>query len=476
MAVDNKSEQYEKYAPIWQKMRDVVEGQDAIHKASEKYLPKLDLQSDKDYKNYKERALFYNATGRTIKGLSGMVFMKDPTFSEMPDNLQELTSDIDNKGSPLKTFSKSVVDELLTITRCGILVDHAQSIVNEDGTEVTIAEAEAMNSRPYMSMYKGESIINWRVEHRNNRMIVTLVVLEETVDKLSDDEFTWETNKQYRVLDLDEDGNYRQRIFTPSGTGFDEGDPVYPVVNGVKKKTIPFIFINSEDLGTDIEKPIFKDLADVNISHYQTVASHEHGIFWIGLPTPVVTGATSQTDDQGNVIPLTLGPSEFLTFGNENANAFFMELEGKGLDHVEKSIDKKEGRMAALGARMLQPEKAAPETAQALSIKRGGEIGALATIAGTASEGITKALKLMAEWMQIEKYNELTYILNQDYVSSSMTAQEITALMAAWQSGSISHGDYIHALQRGEVIRPDRKSEDILDDVAEEGTALALVE
>lgn len=477
MSVENTHSQYDKHKASWKKMRDVVAGQDAVHKAAEKYLPKIEAQSEKDYKLYKERALFYGATGRTIKGLSGMVFMKDPTFSEIPEPLQPLLTNIDLQGSAIKTFAKSVVDELLEVTRCGVLVDHVQAPVDENGDlkELTVAEAADLNMRPYMTMYSAENIINWRVEMVGNTMKTTLVVLQEEVDEIGGDEFTYETQIQYRVLDLFE-GYYRQRVFKKSANGYEAEDDIYPLINGEKKTEIPFIFFNGEDLSSNIEKPVFKDLADVNISHYQSVAAHEHGIYWIGLPTPVVTGATTQTDSAGNPQDFTLGPSEFLTFSNENAKAFFLELEGKGLEHIEKTVEKKEERMAALGARMLQPEKAAPETAQALGIKRGGEMGSLATIAGTASEGLTRALRLMAEWMQIENVDEITMDLNKDYVNASMTAQEITALMGAWQSGSIAHSDYIHALQKGEIIRPDRTSEDIQDDVAEEGTALALVE
>ena len=42
------------------------------------YVPRLEGQSEEEYRGYVGRALFFNATGRTAEGFSGMVFRRDP--------------------------------------------------------------------------------------------------------------------------------------------------------------------------------------------------------------------------------------------------------------------------------------------------------------------------------------------------------------------------------------------------------------
>ena len=42
-------------------------GEDAVKGAGEKYLPRLDSQSDEEYVSYRKRTAFFNATARTLE-------------------------------------------------------------------------------------------------------------------------------------------------------------------------------------------------------------------------------------------------------------------------------------------------------------------------------------------------------------------------------------------------------------------------
>jgi hypothetical protein len=50
---DNKHGGYEAFAEKWFKTRCAVEGQTAVHRAGEKFLPRLTDQTDNDYNGYK---------------------------------------------------------------------------------------------------------------------------------------------------------------------------------------------------------------------------------------------------------------------------------------------------------------------------------------------------------------------------------------------------------------------------------------
>jgi hypothetical protein len=43
----------------------VLAGEDAVKSAGEKYLPRLDSQSDEEFLAYRKRASFFNATARS---------------------------------------------------------------------------------------------------------------------------------------------------------------------------------------------------------------------------------------------------------------------------------------------------------------------------------------------------------------------------------------------------------------------------
>ena len=73
MPADTPHAQHSKYAARWQRMRDVIEGEDAIKEAGPLYLPKLALQESESYERYKARADFLAATGRSLLVFLGMV-------------------------------------------------------------------------------------------------------------------------------------------------------------------------------------------------------------------------------------------------------------------------------------------------------------------------------------------------------------------------------------------------------------------
>ena len=59
-------------------------GEDAVKAAGERYLPRLDSQSDDEYFTYRNRASFFNATSRTAEGYSGLIFRRPP-FVKTPE-------------------------------------------------------------------------------------------------------------------------------------------------------------------------------------------------------------------------------------------------------------------------------------------------------------------------------------------------------------------------------------------------------
>ena len=57
---------------------DIVCGQDKIKEKGEKYLKRLAGQSNADYKNYLDRALFFSIGAKSLQALVGMASLKMP--------------------------------------------------------------------------------------------------------------------------------------------------------------------------------------------------------------------------------------------------------------------------------------------------------------------------------------------------------------------------------------------------------------
>jgi hypothetical protein len=129
MPVNSTHPDYDTALPGWTRARDVMAGEDAIKAAGIRYLSKLDSQTDEEYTAYKSRASFFNATARTAEVYLGLIFRRPP-FLKMPKDssalataMAEFVNDTDMLGSPLATYAKSVVNEIITVGRAGTLID-----------------------------------------------------------------------------------------------------------------------------------------------------------------------------------------------------------------------------------------------------------------------------------------------------------------------------------------------------------------
>jgi hypothetical protein len=469
MTVKNQHSAYIAMADKWNRCNDVCKGQDAIHAGDAGYLPKLLDQSEPEYQNYKLRTPFYNATWRTVVGLQGMLFRKPPKVIT-PASVVPMLENVTLTGTPLHIFALEISEECLKVGRVGVFVDFPK--VPETATA---ADAIDGNYRPSMSMYNALSILNWKTKTIRNATILSMVVLQECVDKPID-EFTDEAEIQYRVLDLAPltlpDGStidaYRVRVFIVEDNGGNSipvdvviDGPYFPMVNGKHLEEIPFQFIGVDDVSWNVDEPPLIDLVDMNLSHYRTTADYEHGCHFTGLPTPVISGYTA---DPSKAEKFYIGSMTAWVFPNPNATAKYLEFTGQGLKALSDNLAKKEGHMAILGARMLEVQVRGVESANTASIHRGGEQSMLASVAQAISIGFTKALKIFTQFAGAE--GEVKFELNRDFFPAPMDALTITALIAGWQNGAYSYDTMFYNLQQGEIIPLENTAEQEQADIA----------
>lgn len=434
--LNRRHEESAKMLEIWQKAKDCRKGQTAIHKAGVTYLPKLSGQTADEYAAYKRRAVFYGAMSRTVDAFGGMIMRTPPTI----DNPNTILDDVTNTGVSLYDFTAELLDEILTVGFAAVLVEHTPDV-----QAVTVGQAQALGARPYLAAFAAKCVINWRM---SKGRFLQVVLEEEEYEQVS--EFEQKERDLYRVLDIDQQGFYRQRKFVQSEKNKEEfiqiGDDIYPTMNGAKLREIPFYFVGDVD-----ELPPLIDIVYLNISHYMTTADLENGRHFTGLPTPVVSGVQL---NEGQT--LNIGSSAAWVFPQPDAKASYLEFTGQGLGSLEKGIETKEKQMAALGARMLSDSVVA-ETATAASLKSSGEFSVLAMTARKLGNVLTKACSFMYQWAGL---GEVTIKLNTDFLPTKMTPEELNSLVLAWQSGAISYQTLHANMQQGEIVSPASTPED----------------
>lgn len=452
------------FFPKWKKCRDVMKGEDAVKSFRELYLPRASGMDDNDYDSYLMRAQFFNASGRTLDGLYGMMFRK-PVIYEVPEGMEVYLKNVDGKGHSLHQFVASSAKDALITNWGGVLIDmpKAENIVSQ-------RDFEENDYYAYMTFYKAESIINWGYQISGRKQSFKYVIFREEVE-VDVADYTTETKFYYRVCEIDDEGYYRQTLYNDNMQILEQ---TYPSGKNGKFKFIPFSFLSVKD---EPEESMFDDMVNVNLSHFRKSADYENGLHWTGVPTPWSQGADVETkiDANGNEVaasPLKLGGSIVVNLP-AGASLHYLEFSGSGCGQLANAMQSDEERMAILGARIISAEKKGVEAAETARIHRAGENSVLAEFAINLSIIFSKLLKIYLEWSTGTelKDDEVKVKINTDYDVSAMNAQQITALVALWQSGGIAKSDLFDNLKEGEILSADRKLDEMNAEIDEEQSA-----
>lgn len=450
MSVSSPSAQYTEAMPRWSRLRDAIAGVDALRqrcmqafyatrantdRAVYSYLPPLSGQDVQGYTSYLSRASYFSAPDRTLNALAGMIFAKPPVI-ELPPAIQPFEEDITLSGVSLREFAQRLVVEELAVTRVGVLVDFPQ--VSTEG--MTQAQAESANLRPFLAMYKAESIIAWSVGNVGGAQRLTSVRLHEMAQEPGEREFETVDVEQYRVLDLFE-GAYRQRIYRKAASGdWVVVDERFPLMRGRPMTYIPFAIVG----GYDVRKPLLLDLADLALAQFKNAADYEHGLHWAGIPTPFATGVQS-----GDGTVFRIGGDTAWMLPMPDSKVGFLEFSGQGLQPLFDAIKDKRDQMAAMGARFLRDEKSGVEAAETVNMRTASERSILAAVANDVSETLEQCLNWLAEWAGAPQTCRIQ--LNTNFYASRMKPAELKELVAAWQAGAVPTVVLAENLKQGEI-------------------------
>lgn len=443
MPVNTARQDYDDMLPKWKRLRDCTGGRDALIKAGTDYVPDLPGNEATVNASYRKRGNFFNATKRTIQGMTGAVFQTAPKVEQFPENIKEYLDDITLTNVNFEMFASEAGRELMTVARYGVLIDMPAA------PDVPVPNAPS--PRPYCIGYKAEDIINWRTQRRGGDEILTMVILCETVEVPNvKDSFVNDLVKQYRVIELKNDICQVSlwREVADKTKGFLQfGEVVTPQRRGQPLTFIPFVILGATHATPDLEEPLLIDLADVNLGHWRNSVDHEWGLHLVALPTPWVAGVKSSSPGT----PMKMGPGvvwELDTAGQ----AGMLEFSGAGLASLVTSMDKKEKQMAVLGARLLEDQAQVQETASAVRMRHADEHANLRTVAGAIESGLTLVLEVFTWWVGTEDMPVDTPVeveLNKEYLNVKATAQEIQVALTALQAGEISFETWWYLLTTG---------------------------
>lgn len=452
-------------AERWQVVRAVIAGDQAMRKGG--FLPYLnaaDVSAENKERNasYVERAVFYGATGRTLDGLIGIAFRKDPSHA-LPERLQYLLTDADGSRNSIYQQSQSVAANVLEVGRHGLMVDFDASL-----------------GRPVIKSYAAESIINWRYDGGQ----LSLIVLLETVEE--PDGYGAKEVTQYRELAMEGDvcvcrlwrvngDGQAQAHQVPDANTAELTDQIVLRSQSKALDFIPFRFVGSRSNDAGIDAAPLYALAMLNVAHYRNSADYEDSVFFVGQAQPWIAGLTEDWRDHleskkvayiGSRAPFLLPQGGTFGFAQPAPNTL-----------VKEAMDQKEQQMIALGARLLDQTT---RTTTATESENDKEVST--SVLSMCIANVNEAYQTAIGWCAVLLGAPLTgeeqqssYKISQDYSRAKIDSQAIAALVAAWQAGAIAKPDLRAYLRSEGILAVERTDDDVDGDLLEEGPALGAM-
>lgn len=446
--------EYHEALPLWERIRATMKGEDAVKLLGDKIVPRPNpsdttTENQDRYCNYLKRGVFYNVSGRTLDGLTGYVFMKEPTVT-LPSTLKTLETNIDGSGVTLNQQAKEALRLILSLGRAGLLVDYPKV---EGAT--TKADLDSGKVSPTIVLYEAEQIVNWRTKVVGAQVLLDLLVLKECVFELNpDDEFCSKSLIQYRVLTLTEEG-VQGRIFPETGEGYEhatEKDYTPQDSTGQPLKQIPFTFIGPENNDSAIDQAPLLDLVNLNLAHFRNSCDYEESSFMVGQPTPWVSGVTEQWVTAVFKGRLELGSRAIIPLPI-NGNAGLLQADANSLPM--EAMKHKEDQMRAIGAKLVEKIEV-QQTATQASMDHASDVSTLSSCAQNVFLAYATALKLAGAFVG-STVESITYELTDPLYILSVTPEQMTAIMGLQSVGLIDYDEARDYLKKAGVAYKDNE-------------------
>jgi len=488
--IKSRHSKYDEMLPYWQKCRDARQGAKAIKDGNncETYLPRLDSQviwnSDSDktpqqknlaYKNYKNRGIWFGATGKTVEAFKGMIYQKPVKFfsknTELPKEFKEtdLIKYASQEDESFTALMQSCTDEILTVNRVGLLEDFPVLLNETTGEAVQMSQLEFEKSgiTSYSVKYLAEQITNWGVAVHNGRKVESFYVLEESWLDYDESLTAPKERLRWRLLLLEptESGDlvYKQIIIIENKEGIVIKDIFYPLINGKYFNYVPFWCLSVTGNQLDqISEPEINDLAEMNIGHFRNSADYENEMHYVSIKTAIFPGWDSEEFGNPVLGGALATPPEQKPF----------ILEATSTSGLKDEMAAKEQRMAILGAQMLSAKGRYIQSAKTSEIENQGQSGILGSLAATLEEFFSVILSLKMEWSR-QGTDGVKVVLNKEYMKNTLAPEQMKDLVAAVQAGKMSFKTFYYNISKLDMYPDGWTEEDEKNALDSEGLGMA---
>lgn len=263
-----------------------------------------------------------------------------------------------------------------------------------------------------------DDVIGWTHEITPDGINLTSFRYYETAETV--DGVHVERKRQIKVL---LPGAYE--IWQKAGKDESEWAKVAEGVRGIQE--IPVVPVCLNQTGFMTGAPPLQDLADLNITHWQSGSDQRNILHVARVPILFASGVA---EDQ----TLTVGAGSFMRASDPQSKMTFVEHSGAAIGAGHKDLKELEFQMQAMGLQLLQSEPTQTATGEVRDdVKENSRLGRMAD---ALKDALENALVFMGKLGGTPV--DPSVVVNKDFGITARGAVDIQQLISAYQAGLLS--------------------------------------
>lgn len=466
-----RSPDIETMVPYFDRVTDIIEGEDAIKAGAEKYLPKFPDEDDRDYDFRLSVGKFTNIYRDTLEGLATKPFQDEVQLvgNAATDEMKEFVENVDGCGNNLSTFAALTFFNGINYGIDWIFVDYPTT----SNSIISIADAKNKNLKPFWRHILGKNVLEVRSHMEGSKEVVDYFRYQEP--SYGDEPI------RVRVYgeELGEDGKIHVmwHLYEKLDQPMEDGEDFIEIGSG--EMSIGFIpvipFITGRRDGNSYKfYPVMKDAADLQIKLYQNESALEYIKVLACYPMLATDGIKAKTDADGKPLRIAAGPGRVL-YGVPNGTGSggtwrYVEPQANSLEFLKKDTDKTKTDLRELGRQPLTA-LSSQLTTVTTSIAAGKAKSAVTTWALALKDCLENALLVTMLWEKKEVPDDMqpeVYVYT-GFDNVLEDGSDLEELGKARERGDLSQETYWEELKRRKILSAEftaeREKKRLLEDI-----------
>lgn len=465
-APDRPDPFYIKMKPKWTLIRTVLEGAQALRDAGEKYTPKFGDETETDYKRRLTKTHLTNVTADSVDNAVSKVFAEELAIdsAESLDEYELWSDNVDRQNSTLNEFGEQAFYNCIADGVGYILADSPP----ENTGELSVEEKSQQGVRPFLVFIDGPSMLAYRTAIRgNSRVPVYIRYILEDYDYKNDGQIDEiKTVHEISAGSVDAPGYFRTYEQRKGGQWetINEGPYPFDQVTCVRVN-----FGKNHERNKDIVTPPFYDLADTNISHWNSQSDQNNVLEHSRFAMYHFKGVEMTVDENGNPLEPGMGPTTiFYSKPGTDSTIEAVTLPVDGLQEGWTDLDRKIAEMKMMGLDPLVPNDGGALTASERIIDENKANSALKNWAIRFKNALELAFQYMGLWDGLAHPTKIKIDINTEFGVTEKEIAEIKLMREMHAMGQLSLKTLLDEAKNRKYFHRDFDTDDELKRIADE--------